>query len=210
MKHSGNRQGFSLIEMLTVIALLSVVTTMGVGMFFKVTDSWAVSRNYTALSRSSEAIFASLQRDVSRVVSQQLSGVGVRGVTGSMQDEDPESLYFRTTLEDDSLVLPVMEEDPVTGRSQLINVTYHIDRSGPVPVLARVLGEFGTDAMGARAGQWAGIWGLRVEFFDEGAWQGAWDATHLPEAIRVSITLASSEYPADQIARSATFTIHVD
>lgn len=211
MMRGSARNGFSLIEILTSIALLAVLTTIAISILFKVTDGWRITTLRGNLFDTSENIMASLRQDMGNVLSQKLSGVSVRGEQRSSQSEDPASPFFKMAVEDDRLILPLQHEELDQGQKMPISVMYEVDRSVEPPELVRVLGPLRANPPdGARTIVGKGVRGLRFEFFDGKTWAPAWDQPALPQAVRASVTLADATQPEQQVARAATFTIHVD
>lgn len=210
MRKAHHNGGFSIIEMLTAIALLSVLTTIGVSALFQVTDGWKVSRNSMTLQDTAEYAFAELERDFGHVLSQQLAGMPVRGAERNHSVEEATSPFYRMTLEDDRIELPIQETDPATGAVVTQNVAYEISRQGETPALTRLVGPLGAEPPTASSNQWEYVFGLRIQYYDGETWQPKWEQDKLPEAVSVSMTIMDDVYPDEQIARRATFAIHVD
>ncbi|MBI2435096.1 MAG: prepilin-type N-terminal cleavage/methylation domain-containing protein [Candidatus Hydrogenedentes bacterium] len=204
-------RGFSLIEMLTVIALLAVMTTIGVNVFVTITGGWTQARKRSDLDNKAQTVFSTIKQDVEKLLSQRLSGVPLVGEQQSYQVGAAASPFYRISFEDDRMVLPIQDLDPVSGKTTDQNVMYHIDRTGETPALARVLGALGANPpAGATAAQWPGVYSMRVEYFDGENWQPKWDQPALPRSVRVSLMIVDETRIDEQIARRATFGIHVD
>ena len=69
------RAGFSLIEMLVVLAVLSVVTTLGVSAFASITGSYRATQRVFNLEHVAQKVFESVERDCAAVTSAELCGV---------------------------------------------------------------------------------------------------------------------------------------
>lgn len=210
------RTGFTLLELLVVLALLSVVSGIGISVFFNVTDEWRVTALRLDMTTNAERIFAQLDRDFGQIVSAKLSGVSVLGEPRSQdvplnprgEGKEKERAFQR--LEDDSLVLPIEFVSPQSGHNERACVMYHVDRSAKVPALMRTLGAFSWQPPnGAKQIVAEGVLAFRVEYDDGTAWQPRWNRPELPRAVRVSLTLSHPDRPWEQIARKAVFGIHV-
>lgn len=201
------RAGFTLLELLVVLGILSVVTTIGMGAFVSVTGNWRTTEIRAALNARADNIFRGMRRDLDRLVSSRVSGAPVLGSSGSAQQD---SLFWHVPLANDRLVLPVFDTDPATGRSQAIRVSYGVERTGAVPMLVRTMGGLGeTTPDGARETAGMGVLGFRVAYLRGGQWQSEWQFPGHPEAIRVSLVLIDADRPYEQVARECVFPVHV-
>jgi hypothetical protein len=118
--------------------------------------------------------------------------------------------YGRVPLEDDRLVLPISAYNPVSGGMERMTVMYHIDRQG-VPRLVRTMqgGYTKSDPAGAKEILAGMALSVRFECYDGTEWKAGWDAPTHPLAIRCSVTVSNVDRPDEQIARTATFPVHV-
>ncbi len=201
------RGGFSLVEMLVVMAVLSVVTTIGVTMFATITGSYRETERRMDLGNVAQNAFDSIRKDCSQVTTSSLAGVPLRGV----REMEEQVRYGRVPLEDDRLILPVSYFNPLQDRMEHVTVMYHIDRSEGQPKLVRTMqGGYGAeDPAGAQEVIIPGALSMRFEFFDGTAWQPGWSAATHPEAVRCSITVSDLDRPYEQVSRSAAFPIRV-
>ncbi len=208
MRRRTHGTGFSLLELMVVIALMSVVTTIGLGVFIRVSDLWGETVKRTDLHTDASRIFERMRDDFDHVVSARLSGVPLTGE----ERLDAKNRYKLVQLESDRIVLPVEQAaGPDTPQVQRVGVQYQIDRSGPAPVLVRTVGELGASPpAGARMEIAEGVLSLRFEYHDGAEWRAEWHEALLPEAVRVSMVLQDSERAWEQIARKAVYTIRVD
>ncbi len=199
--------GFSLIELLTVLAVLSVVTTVGTMAFHRITTVWRADAMHIELKNLSANIFEQMRRDFDSVLPARLSGVPVLGE----KRLNEQHRYNGVRLEDDRIIIPIEYEDPHAGRMRASSVMYHIDRSGPLPVLVRTLGPLGAQPPeGARVEVAEGVLTLRCRYLQNGRYSDTWTGSGLPEAVEANLVLHHPDRPWIQIARKAEFFIHVE
>lgn len=211
-----NRRGFTLLELLTVMAVLSVLTAIGIGVFFRVSDEWRVSTLRMDLNARAENVFAVMRDDFGQVLSAKLSGAFLWGESRSQDvplkprgdGKERERSFQR--LEDDRFVIPVEFKNPQTGHAERVSVMYHIDRSGDAPKLMRTMGALGPNPPdGAKQVVAEGVLAMHVECEDGTGWQQNWSQAPLPRAVRVSLTLMDLNRSWEQLSRKETFTIYV-
>lgn len=201
------RRGFTLVELLVVIAVLAVVSTIGMRAFFMVSDGWRQQSLRVALTERATAALDSLQRDLAQVCSARLGGVAISGQSHLEESKR----YGRVPLEDDVIVLPVHQRNTPEGAEVRQQVRYEIDRSGSVPKLVRRVAPLGSaPEEGAALEVAAGVLSMRLEYFDGTTWQRAWSAATQPLAVRVGLVLQDLDRPYEQTARSAVFAIAVE
>lgn len=200
------RRGYTLMELLTVLAVLAVVSTIGMTILFRVNDYWNVTSIRSNLNAAAETAFATMQRDFDQVLSAKRSGISM---TGSRRLEEKKR-YGLVQLEDDRVTLPVETVQPETGQIERYNVMYHIARDGSTPILMRTLGALGANPpAGANHVVLEGVLSMRVEYHDGVSWLPEWNQPLLPEAVRVWLVLINPDRPWEQISREAVFAIHV-
>lgn len=206
MKRNPNSSGFTLFELLVVLAVMSVVSTIGVTVYARITDVWRVSAMRMELGATAEDIFRSIRLDMNNVVSSQRTGQAIRGVD-VLSEKD---VYRRVPLDNDYVVLPILQTG-TNGATERLAIKYHINREGGADALTRTLGPMdGSAPGGASQVIAANVLALDVEYLSDGTWQTAWSGTQQPEAVRVNITLTgSNQWRSEQITRSAVFPVYV-
>lgn len=200
------RNGFTLLELLTVIAVLAVVTTIGMRALFRISDLWRLSEIRMNLNARANQTFELMRHDFDQVLSAKLSGVPLRGA----QHLEEKKRFGRVRLENDLIILPVEYVNPLTHSVERQSVMYHINREAATPSLIRTLGALDAlPPMGARQLVAEGVIAMRLEYHDGAEWMPEWNRAGLPEAVRVNLVLADANRPYEQIARKAVFAIHV-
>lgn len=206
--HGPRARGFTLLELLVSLAILSVVTTIGVQTFFRVGDSWNTVSLRTTLDAEANQTLEMMRNDFNHVLSHTLSGESIRGMERLEENKRYEGI---ARLEDDRVVLPIATEHPETGHMTYQRVMYHITREEGPPTLARTLGPLSeATPQGARQFVSENVLALRIEYHDGESWLRSWDAAGNPDAIRVSLTMQHPDRPYEQISRKAVFPIHVE
>lgn len=202
------RSGFTLLELLVAASILSVVSTIATVGFFKLTNQWGTILSKQHTEDVAHNAFTSFHSDIERVVPFELFEVPLEGQASNVEDQRK---FWRIMLENDKIELPIEEVDPATGQRSLQVIRYEIDRSEETPWLVRYVIAEGTN--GARSLKiskaFPGILGMRISYFDGQLWKNQWTDTHLPSAIRFSITLVDDIRLTTQIARVTTFRVRV-
>lgn len=205
-KHA--RRGFTLIEILVVLAVLGVVSTIGFTAFFNVAGAWRLSTFRLDLGRTAEAALDAIEADINHLASSRRTGHALKGI-----DVLNEQVKYQgmVRLEDDRLILPLIRSGR-EGKTERLAVQYQVDReSGSDFVLYRTFGKLdGSTPEGARTPIAEGVLTFEIQYLDGGTWHDQWDADHHPEGVRVSMTVMGPRpRTQEQISRSAFFPIHV-
>jgi len=207
-----DRNGFTLLELLVVIALMGVATSLGMSMFFKVSDAWRRTETRTELDARADAIFEQMRIDLSQVLSTKVCGYAIRGASQTAQDPR----FFRVPLKHDRIVIPAKNLGQPGQPAQYANVCYHIERHADLGGydLVRTTGPLGPKPPeGSPLKVGGGVLAMRIEYqADEKdrTWQPDWSRANQPAAVRVSLTLMNENRVHEQIARKAVFPIMVD
>ena len=208
-----SKYGFSLMEVIVSIAILSIVSTIGVSMFIKVTDAWRIANARAELYRTGDRVLEQIRDDISRMVSSDMSGVSVNGLSRYYVEESSDSPLWRVRREDDKMLLPVEVPVDGTGNTRRFLVHYEIDHQTAPSALVRNTTPFGvyvSDNDGSILLE--SVLSLRIEYLeqnaspdDQSAWVTQWDATYNPRAIRVSLVMSNPLRLDQQISRQATY-----
>jgi prepilin-type N-terminal cleavage/methylation domain-containing protein len=207
MKHVGHRSGFTILELLIVIALLGLVTGMAVSFLHAMNENWDELTDRNDLSRSADDCLQTMRRDFSQILSSELAGRSLVGVARKTHG-----------FEDDSVRFPVLTAASSDGGSVGRVVQYEILRADPLPEdldggrpqLVRSESGLTEGELGlAPQTVLEGVVALRFEYSNPdkpGQWQQVWGKATMPRAVRVSLTVADGE---SQISRKAVFPVPV-
>lgn len=203
------RQGFTLLELLVVMAVLAILTTLGVQAFITLTTSWNHTRALTELTHKADNALDLFGRDVQDILSAKLSG---QSIIGEQRVSENDSRFEKIYDEDDRVVLPLQGIHLGLSLQNSTSVQYAVQRGSGSPFLVRSVGAFGNPQPEQNPFQpidGAHTTRFRVEYNDGKHWVGNWDTAELPRAIRVSLTVADSDNPAIQIARKRVYPVKV-
>ena len=205
---SARSKGFSLIELLTVIAVLSVVMSLGTSMFFKIMDVGNYSARALRMEEKANNAFATMRRDFTQMLSTAQAGTTISGEHRELQDD---VLAWGMKLEDDRVTLPVSTKNPGTDLVEQWSVVYKMGHGEQgTPRLERSqmpLGQGDTDGPIQVVAEW--VTALNIEYHDGVSWRPSWNQSQAPQSVRVSLVLMSPNRRTEQIARKSTFTLHV-
>ena len=207
MTNRKKRYGFTLLELLVVLVILSVVSTIGVKAFTKMVTLWGDSAARMEVDAKCATIFDTMRQDMERVASAQRTGYSIQGV----DHLEIEHQVNRHKPEDDSIVLPVRQRSHGTGFWEELAVRYHISRDGAAFGLMRTVGpNDGTTPSNASQLIDEQVIAMNIVYLDaDNTWQKEWSQSELPTAVRVSLTVSLPNRPYDQVSREAVFPIHV-
>ncbi len=195
-------RGFTLLELLVSLAILSVVSTLTVTAFISANSYWDDLRAKTQLEQNATAALDSLRDDFGRIVPSRLANAALRGSTGSATDD---SHSWRSTFEDDRLEMTVDQYNTASKLREMANLAYFIDRHNQVARLVRA-------TRGSAAAELVvapNVAGLRFSWFDGKQWLNTWQQTGLPRAVQVSLSLVDPTRPGRNLARTAVFNVNV-
>ncbi len=202
-----NPQGFTLLELMVVLTVMSVVSTIGVTGFFKMTDYWNEVMLTTHLNKALTHAFASIATDFDSVLSARVMGSGLRGQQADTEDN---VRFWRLSFEDDRITLPVEQYNPIDDARERLVVQYVIERTGEGARLTRNVVDAGSATHnGIKTNIASGITGMRVQYFDGRDWRNQWDAVTMPELVRISLSAMDGVRPDRHISRMAVFRIQV-
>lgn len=207
-------RGFTLVELITVLAVLTVVSTLGTMAYLQIDGRWRSVHKRTELHAAADAIFAQMRGDFANLLAPRRTGLALSGETATYRDEDIGG-YWQVAFDDDRLILPVELFNSAEGVAERRRVMYRIDREPPLPVLVRSEGPLDAAvpagaAMALPPGRAPGVLAMAIEYLQDGEWGRTWDRAGAPDAVRVSLTLRDRNRPDEQIARRAVFAVQVD
>ena len=202
--------GFTLMELLVSLALLSVLSTLGTVTFIMVMDGWNTVEVGMALNSDADNVLDAFQDEFGQVMASALSGQFIRG----------EKIFFEVPAKtgmariESRVTLPISAMDVGSGRRRNVDVSYRMgtDEEGK-PALMQAVSALGApipeDAFQAWA-PGAGVRAMRVEYQDaQGQWQDDWSANSMPDAVRMSLVFCDANRNYEQIARTAVFAVPV-
>ncbi len=200
-------RGFTLVEILTVLAVLGVLSTIGVVMFGKIMDYQKNKDVFQSLNIRFLDIAVRIGEDFDQLASFSISGgriIGERRVEVNKR-------YRSVPLDDDRITLPVVATN-ADGKAKLVYVKYYIDRElGGAPKLVRVVSNLDIDDVdniqGAKEILFSGVFAMRIFYFDGKSWVDSWNKDYYPEGVKISFVLADEDRPWDQIVREKVFWI---
>ena len=189
-----------------VIAVLAVVSTIGMQAFNVISDAWREQDLRMRLNATADNIIETLQKDFGQVVSSQLGGAAVLGEQ-RLEEKQREG---RVSLEDDRITLPIETTLTPDGPRERLQVTYAVDRSAGRRLVRTVAALGEKPGTGAAQNAFDGVMSLRAEYFNGKGWQPAWNAKANPGAVRVSFVVQDQNRLNEQVARTVVLPVRVD
>jgi prepilin-type N-terminal cleavage/methylation domain-containing protein len=203
---TANSKGFTLLELVMVLSIMGVVSTIGVGGFFRMTTHWNDLMLTMAQHRSGSSVFAVMKEDFDNMLSGRVCGIGLRGRQADVEDD---LRLWRVSFEDDRLNFPVELMNPLTQTKERLIVSYAMDRTTQ-PCLVRTttpLGDISKEGTKTVVGQ--GVCGMRINYFDGTNWRHQWASLEPPQLVRISLSLMDYDRVDKQLSRVVTFPIMV-
>lgn len=185
------RGGFTLLELIVVIGIMAVTTTIGSTIFFKMTTLWNGVKTKADLDAFADNVLDIMGRDMANVISADLSSESLKGIKSGNEAAS------------DSIALPA-RIDPHN-----VLVSYRVDGN----ILKRTVK--GIDDQSINQGiefKKANVKLMHIEYLENGKeaiWRESWTNKELPAAVRVNLCLADEDRTYIQVARKAVFQINV-
>lgn len=209
--HRSKRSGFTLLELLVVLAIIGVMTSIGITTLFSMLDYWNLSKGRMELYAKAENALNQIRQDFAAAIPSALNPAPLEGKSAVVQDK---GLYWGQSMEDDSVALschlPIAEGTTVAG-----TVKYFVDREKN-NALVREAGVPGGNEAPNRMEVVQGVLKFNVEYASpetDGGWASEWSSATLPPAVRVTIVLANPDNAAkfnEQVVRQAVFPVYVE
>lgn len=203
-----NKSGFTLLELVVVVSLMGVITTIGVTGFFRMTTHFKTLQENLYLNKSATNAFGVMLQDFENLLAAKVADSPLHGTHADTED----SLHFwRIPFEDDTITFPVEVVNPLTQQRERLRVTYTVERGMNDPRLVRsttsLLEPLATPSSVVVADNVAG---MRLQYFDGNTWHNDWSAPAHPNLVRVSLSLIAGNRTDGQLARTATFALQVN
>ena len=200
------KHGFTLFELLVVISLMAIATSMGTVILVQVFDLWSGLKVGAVLDRTSQTVFSAIEQDLSQAVNSKLAGAALKGESASVTGEDE---LFGIQLAQDHFTVPV-QLPMVGGGSAASLVGYRIERTldGEFQLMRTLQSLNGGEVSSQMVAP--GVVQMRVEYANAaGEWAPNWSDPEHPRAVRVTVSLYSpGKLQATQTARRAVFEVH--
>lgn len=205
------RKGFTLVELLVVMAVMGVVSGLGATAFSQMTSLWRDVRVRAELDSIADDAFEAIGKDIAQMISADVSGVAIRGVTATHRDV---GRYSDRQLANDSVAIPISELT-ADGKRLPRMVRYEVSRENDRDLLMRTVGKLGEenpDGGPLEVINRANVARFRVEYASAAGhwrWLANWTRPGVnPRAVRVSMTLVDPVDTRRQIVRKAVFSVN--
>lgn len=197
--------GYSLIEMVVVLGLIGVVTTLGTVLFHRMSDAWRGTRVRSELDARAHNVFAQMRDDLGSAVPSHLVKQPFRGTDRAVQLNER---FYQIPLEDDELSFPSRERN-AEGDWTSGTTTYYVKRESGRDELRRIRLDYAGMQMPAVTVA-EGVVRFNVEYgAQDGTWTESWEGPEPPRALRISLTLLDPDF-GDQITRQAVLPVRVN
>lgn len=199
--------GFTILELMVVLAIFAVVTGIGSIAFVKITDYWNGLSARVEMDRGCQEAFDNIESDLESVIPSAL-------LAGALSGESRTSnldAFFGIPLADDTLSIPVLARDP-GGRSVPAIVTYSVNRdNAETPLLVRAQRPIdGGENAQTEITVAQGVLQFRVEYSNGEEWRSDWTEQALPAAVQISLNLAVPGNPSrEQVSRVHVIPVEV-
>jgi prepilin-type N-terminal cleavage/methylation domain-containing protein len=193
------RAGFTLAELLVSIAIIGVVSGLGLRAYTLAIDYYGEARSEGETDQAIQTALRSIEEDITSTLPSSITGVGI---AGTKQPYDGG--------EDAALVVPTSVPTMATGRAAAAWVKYEIRRDTDGTRLVRTavpLHQPFPPNGGAEV--LAGVHGFRVDYLNEaGTWLDQWSGNASPVAVRITVTASEpGSIAAPNVSRSVVYRV---
>lgn len=205
MKRS--QQGFTLIELIVVLGIMGVVTTLATSVFIQMNSSWAEIRSDADFEIKANNIFDEFRRDADQAIPQSVTHVPL-AVTND-QYRGASEAFFNAFFNSDTLEFPAYVPLGPQGLLRPGRVRYFLDRQSGAPSLIRQVLTLDGESVVGQQNVGTGVYGFDVQFpaADGRGWTNDWTGNRAPSFVRVSILLIDDRDATEQVARTAVIRI---
>ena len=193
------RTGFTLLELIVVIGIMGLTTTIGTTIFYKMTTVWNDTKTRADLNAAADNIFRMMNSDFNNVLSAELTGFSIQSNTDTESNNDSISLAVRSVSDVDSRnawatysVNAETLERTVQSLSKEKEVA--IREEAPPPFNRANVLKMSIDFLSSESGA---------------SWTKGWSGDELPTAVRVNLCIADDVRTNIQVTRKATFPINI-
>ncbi len=201
------RSGFTLMELMIVILIMGVVSTMGISIWLRVNEVWGASIDHEKLDQKTVHAFSLMREDFAASLLPEVTGVPLVGESSSYTNENE---YWNVQMPADRISFSLREPDR-NNREHAAVVTYSFDPTTHL-LIRRVKALGIANAPSRDTTLLDGVLSFRGEYLaEDGTWKKEWKEKSMPVAVRVSVCLSNEPggRPDEQICRKAIFPIHV-
>ena len=200
MRGKRQQRGYTLLELLVVIAMMGVLSTMMTQIWFELMGGHRISKVRMTLERNTQNAFETMRADFDMALSTAAADgplVGTRSLEESVEAQLGSTVTLKR-LASDSVSFATRRPN-IDGQLAAQRVTYRIKRpkapegdEAPVsqdPVLMRAWTPL--DEAAGEGGEYSVLDGateMLIEYWDGGEWHDEWSGETNPEAVRVSLT----------------------
>ncbi len=201
------KSGFTMLELVVVLSLMGIVSTIGITGFFRMTTHFNTLQENLRLNKSAANAFDMMLQDFENLLSGRVTGNPLHGIHADTED----SLHFwRIPFEDDTITFPIEIHNPLTQLRERLLVTYAVERGPNEPRLVRSTTSLQEpEATPSSVVVADDVAGMRLQYFDGNTWHEKWSAPVHPILVRVSLSLIAGDRTDGQFARTATFALQV-